>query len=375
MDPIRNWIDERADDLADLLARLVACETENPPGRGLAECAEVLRDAMERLGLRPEVLEPPVVRGTAGDADSDKIVYFHGHFDVVPAQDPAQFRARRENGRIVGRGTADMKGGIVSMLYGAAAAQDLGLLGDGRVVLHLVGDEETGSTAGSGYLRDRGLIDPNARAMLTAEQSGEAIWPEAKGALSLRVDVHGKPAHVGQAPEGVNSFLHMLPIARALGEYADGRTIVVGGQSGGGSNFNVVPDHTRCTIDGRFAPDEDLDAELATLTRIVTEAAKAAGAHVDLEVTQQAPPAHTPPGHPAAMLLADTVEEVVGHRPNVERCPGCLDTRWYAQLGIPSFGYGPGTMDVSHGPHEYVEEAALHRVATSYALFASRLLG
>lgn len=372
MREVRAWIDERADELADLLARLVACETENPPGRGLAECAEVLREAMDRLGLRPEVLEPPVVRGTAGDGDG--IVYFHGHFDVVPAQSRDQFTARRENGRIVGRGTADMKGGLVSMLYGAAAAQELGLLGGGRVVIHLVGDEETGSTVGSGYLRANDLIDPSARAMLTAEQSGEVVWHAAKGALSLRVDVHGKPMHVGQAPLGVNSFLHMLRIATPLGEYAEGRTIVVGGQSGGGSNFNVVPEHTWFTVDGRFEPEEDLDEELARITAIVREAAERAGADVDLEVTQVAPPAHTSPDHPTAELLAEAIEEVTGSPTVVEQCPGCLDTRWYSQLGIPSFGYGPGTMEASHGPHEYVEEAALHRVAAGYALFASRVL-
>ena len=59
-------------------------------------------------------------------------MYFHGHFDVVPAQSRAQFEPRREGGRIVGRGTADMKGGLVSLLYGAAAARELGLLGDGE---------------------------------------------------------------------------------------------------------------------------------------------------------------------------------------------------------------------------------------------------
>ena len=53
-----------------------------------------------------------------------------------------------------------MKGGLVSMLYGALAARELGLLGDRRIVLHLVCDEETGSEAGSGHLREAGLIDP-----------------------------------------------------------------------------------------------------------------------------------------------------------------------------------------------------------------------
>ena len=98
------------------------------------------------------------MRGSVGDGA--ELVYFHGHFDVVPAQSRAQFEPQRRDGRIVGRGTADMKGGLVAMLYGAVAARELGLLGDRRIVFHVVCDEETGSTAGSGHLREAGLIDP-----------------------------------------------------------------------------------------------------------------------------------------------------------------------------------------------------------------------
>ncbi len=114
---------------------LVSVDTENPPGRGLAECADVLRAAMDRLGLAPEVIElppsgtledPRIVRGSAGDGP--RTIYFHGHFDVVPAQRRDQFTPERRDGRITGRGTADMKGGLVSMLYGAVAARELGLL-------------------------------------------------------------------------------------------------------------------------------------------------------------------------------------------------------------------------------------------------------
>ena len=299
---VQAWMDERADEMAELLTRLIACETENPPGRGLAECAAVLREEMERLGLSPEVIEieptgsiedPRIVRGTVGTGK--ELVYFHGHFDVVPVQDRAQFTAERRNGRIIGRGTADMKGGIVSMLYGAAAARELGLLGDGRIVIHLVCDEETGSAVGSGYLREHNLIAPGALAMMTAEQSGEVIWNAAKGALSMRVDVLGRPIHVGQAFKGVNSFLHMLKVAAPLEAYAQemsqrhtrypvgegealGTMVVVGGESGGGSNFNVVPAQTYFTIDGRFNPEEDIDAELTRITATVNDAAKDAGA-------------------------------------------------------------------------------------------------
>ena len=386
MTEVLAWLDRRADEMAELLVRLVACETENPPGRYLADCAVLVGEAMDRLGLKPEILEltppaalaePRIVRGAAGDGA--RVVYFHGHFDVVPVQDRAQFRAVRRDGRITGRGTADMKGGIVSMLYGAAAAQELGLLDRGRIVIHLVCDEETGSAVGSGQLRERNLIDRNAVAMLTAEQSGEVIWNTARGALSLRVDVHGRAAHVGDAFKGVNSFLHMLRVAAPLeahvGEMSErGSMIVVGGRSGGGSNFNVVPERTWFTVDGRFNPEVDLDAEQARITAIVSDAARAAGAEVSVEVTQLAPPSDTSASHPAATLLGNCVAEVTGRSARFELCAGCLDTRWYAQLGIPSFGFGPGRFDVSHGPDEYVDEVAMRRVAAVYARYAAELL-
>jgi acetylornithine deacetylase/succinyl-diaminopimelate desuccinylase-like protein len=272
-----------------------------------------------------------------------------------------------------------MKGGIVSMLYGAAAARELGLLDRGRIVIHLVCDEETGSSVGSGQLRARNLIDPNAIAMLTAEQSGEVIWNAARGALSLRVDLHGRPAHVGEAFKGANSFLHMLKVAAPLEGYVRdmserGSMIVVGGRSGGGSNFNVVPERTWFTVDGRFNPEVDLDAELGRIAAIVSDAARAAGADVSIEATQLAPPSDTPANHPAAALLESCVAEVTGRPPRFELCAGCLDTRWYAQLGIPSFGFGPGRFDVSHGPDEYVDEAAMRRVAAVYARYAAELL-
>src|SRR5262249_17276304 len=153
---VQAWLDQRADEMAALLEALVAIDTENPPGRGLGRCGRHLCDAMTRLGFAPELIEVPpigdleepcVVR--ARPRDWSRPIYFHAHFDVVPAQDRAQFRPERRDGRILGRGSADMKGGLVSMLYGAAAAHELGLLADGRIVFHFVCDEETGSAAGS----------------------------------------------------------------------------------------------------------------------------------------------------------------------------------------------------------------------------------
>ena len=179
---VQRWLDGHADEMASLLEALVAVPTENPPGRELGRCAAILRDAMDRLGVATELIElgpsgaleaPAIVRGSVGSGPS--LVYFHGHFDVVPAQSAGQFEPMRHDGRIVGRGTADMKSGLVSMLYGAAAAVEHGLLDGRRIVLHFVCDEETGSAVGSGHLRDAGLIEAEAVAMLTAEPTAGTV--------------------------------------------------------------------------------------------------------------------------------------------------------------------------------------------------------
>jgi succinyl-diaminopimelate desuccinylase len=379
------WLDGRAEEMAALLETLVRMPTENPPGRELGRCAGLLRDELDRLGFAPELIElpptgsleaPAIVRGSVGEGS--RLVYFHGHFDVVPAQDRSQFEPVRRDGRIIGRGTADMKGGLVSMLYGAAAAREFGLLGDSRIMLHLVCDEETGSSAGSGYLREAGLIDPGAAAMLVAEPTGGAIWHAWRGAITLRVQVAGREAHVGYVHEGENAFERMIriaePLTRLSRELLEQRSmLVVGGQAGAGAGFNVVPGSAWFSVDRRFNPEEDLDSELARLTGMIDEAAAAAGAEVDIEMLQEQPSGSTDDEHPAAQALASCVEAVEGAAAEFELCPGVLDTRWYSELGIPAFGYGGGGLEVAHGPDEFIEEAAMHRCAAVYALFAAEI--
>ncbi|HEY6774959.1 MAG TPA: M20/M25/M40 family metallo-hydrolase [Thermoleophilaceae bacterium] len=394
---VQAWLDDRGGEMAALLEALVRVPTENPPGRELGRCASMLRDALDRLGLSAELIElaptrslegPAIVRGAAGSGS--ELVYYHGHFDVVPAQSSSQFEPERREGKIIGRGTADMKGGLLSMLYGAAAAGELGLLDDRKVVFHFVCDEETGSTAGAGGLRDGELIDPDAVAMLTAEPTGGVIWHTCRGAITLRVQTTGREAHVGYVHEGVNAFEHMIRIAAPLTalshellnkrtsfpverDEAAGSMLVVGGQAGAGAGFNVVPGSAWFSIDRRFNPEEQLDRELSRLTGMIEAAADAIGANVDIEVLQAQPSGRTDHDHPAAQTLARCVEVVDGAGATFQLCPGVLDTRWYSQLGIPAFAYGGGCLDVSHGPNEYIDETAMRRCAAVYALFAAQI--
>ena len=225
--------------------------------------------------------------------------------------------------------------------------------------------------------------------MLTAEPTGGVIWHACRGAITLRVQVAGREAHVGHVHQGVNAFEHLIRLAEPLtalshellnertsfpveSEEAGGSMLVVGGQAGAGANFNVVPGSAWFSIDRRFNPEEDLEQELNRLTDLIDDAAAAAGAEVTIDVLQKQPSGSTDRSHPVARSLADSVETIEGAAPTFLMCPGVLDTRWYSQLGIPAFAYGGGRLDVSHGPAEFIDEAAMNRCAAVYALFAAR---
>jgi succinyl-diaminopimelate desuccinylase len=189
----------------------------------------------------------------------------------------------------------------------------------------------------------------------------------------------------------VNAFEHMLRVAEPLvslaqqlleertafaldSDAARGSMLVVGGSAGSGANFNVVPGSAWFSVDRRFNPEEELDDELARLTDAISDAATREGADVSIEVLQRQPSAATDETHPAAATLARCIADIEGVPPRFELCPGVLETRWYAQLGVPSFAYGAGRLEVSHGPDEYIDEIAMHRCAAVYARFAAEML-
>lgn len=160
-------------------------------------------------------LEPRyLVRATLGSGK--RALYFHGHYDVVPASSAAQFQPRERNGNIFGRGSADMKGGLVAMLYAARVLKELRVPLAGRIELAFVPDEETGGERGTSALFESGALAPDAIGMLTAEPTSGAIWNASRGAITMRVTVIGKTAHVGLSFRGVNAFERMLAVARAL---------------------------------------------------------------------------------------------------------------------------------------------------------------
>ncbi len=127
--------------MLDLTKRLIAIPSENPPGCQYEECSRTLFDELFKLGFDDVRCEGACVLASAGSGL--QVLYFSGHYDVVPAQTHGQFEPRVEGANLFGRGSSDMKSGLAAMIHAAAAARDEEPLGKGRIGIVLVPDEET----------------------------------------------------------------------------------------------------------------------------------------------------------------------------------------------------------------------------------------
>lgn len=382
-------------DLVAATSRLLEIATENPPANAYPECVSALVDLVEEAGLEAEVvdLETPdgapraAVRSFIGEGPT---LWFHGHYDVVPAQHPGQFAPEVRDGMLFGRGSADMKGGLAAMILAARAIRDAGAPLAGRLGLVFVPDEETGGAGGSAALSQAGLLGESGIGMLSPEPTGGIAWNACRGAISLRVTVRGTSAHVGLSHAGVNAFTHMLDVASALRDLGDdvGRRrtayaiepdaarssiLLLGGQVESGANFNVVPGGCSFTVDRRINPEEDLAEERDRLLDLL-ERLRAEGHNIEVEILQEEPAAGVSADTDLGRALAAAVGEVEGRDLRFELCPGLLEIRFYAGVGVPAYCYGPGRLEVSHGPEEHVSVDSLARCAEVYALAALDVL-
>jgi len=367
------------------LEDLVSIASENPPGARYPECIARIRQQLDALGIQSEMVGESLV----SRAEASEALVFHGHYDVVPAQDPSQFDPRVEDGTMFGRGTSDMKGGLVSMIYGARALAALGSPIARNVCLTFVPDEETGGSRGSEVLLRDEMPHAKVVGMLTPEPTSGVVWNANRGAITFDVTIKGRAAHVGLQHQGINAFEQMVGVVNRLialerevsqrrtrfnltSEAARGSILLLGGTAQAGTNFNVVPATARFTVDRRINPEEDFETERRVLMDIL-EGARSEG--VDLQVTtlQEGRPSSSDEAGHVARSLASSIAVVKGRAAAFEMCPGLLETRYFAARGIPAFAYGPGVLAASHGPREFVKIDEIVNCAAIYAECALRV--
>jgi len=382
------------DEIVEFTSKLVSIPTENPPGRAYKECIQVIAEKLAEIGITHEIIEVPSTSDNpyprycllAFWGKGEKTLYFHGHYDVVPASDKSQFSPYVKNECLYGRGSSDMKGGLAAMIYAVKALVDCGLEPSSGIGLVFVPDEETGGLLGSQHLINNGLLGKDGAGMIMPEPTSGVIWNANRGALSMRITVKGRPAHVGLHYEGVNAFEGMVKTVNALGELkkeietrktdysiqpdsARNSVLLIGGVCQGGINFNVVPGECSFTIDRRINPEENLETEkgrILDLFKII----KKQGVDLSVEIMQEGESAASPESDVFAKTLVQSTKLITGEKPSFELCPGLLETRFYVKEGVPAYAYGPGELSVSHGPDEYVEVERILECTSIYALTA-----
>ena len=387
-------------EMVDFTSELVAVASENPPGSGYPDCVRVIASRLGALGLPCERLAyrpPKGERDRSGAAvllssvgSGTRTLYFSGHYDVVPVTTPGQCTPVLRGKTLFGRGAADMKSGLASMLYAAVALQQLRVPLDGRVGLVFVPDEETGGRRGSGFLAATKRLGVNGIGMLTPEPTSGVVWNANRGALTVRVTVHGREAHVGLLHQGRNAFEDAMRVVAGLQKLArrvgQRRTrfrvtpdaarrslMLIGGRVEAGSNFNVVPGRCMFTVDRRMNPEEDFEAEREALFEVFAQARRA-GVSLDVEVFQEGRPSGASEATPLGRALGTHVRAVTGRTPKFEMCPGLLEIRFYAAQGMPAYAYGPGLLSISHGPREFVHTDRIVECAAIYARTAAAVL-
>ncbi len=399
---IVNAINQCETEITDFTKKLVSLATENPPGRNYKECVEVIAEKLAQIGLEYQIIEVPSEQFGSNDHDfprycllshfgtGRKTLYFHGHYDVVPAFKQEQFSPCLREGSLFGRGSSDMKSGLAAMIYAVKVIKMCDLKLNGRIGLTIVPDEETGGLLGSKYLFQIGKLGKDGIGMLLPEPTSGVIWNANRGAITLRITVKGKAAHVAYQYQGINAFEKMLFVAsefQKIKKEVESRTtdyniqpieasnsiLMIGGLCRGGSGFNVVPDKISFTIDRRINPEEDLKAEKLRLMECL-ESAKAKGIDLEVAILQEGTSSATPEKNPLSKVLADNILSVTGRKPVFEMCPGLLEIRFYNAVGVPALAFGPGLLECSHGPEEFVEIKNIGRCAAVYALTARDVL-
>ena len=327
--------------------------------------------------------------GTAGaNDDGVPALVLQGHVDVVPPGDLANwsgepFTPRVAHGRIHGRGTVDMKSGVVACLAAVRAVRAAGVRLSRGFALHLVVGEEDGGLGAFGTLA-RGH---RGEGCVIAEPTSGTVTTANAGALTFAIAVAGRATHASTAYAGVSAFDAYQPVHAALADLQRRRNENVDplmreypvayplsiGRVRCGDWASSVPD--RLVAEGRLGVA--LDEDPADARKALDEAVAEAAAN-DAWLREHPPVIAWTGGRFASGRYADddgrlaaTVSrahaDVTGGPPPRERgAPYGSDLRLYAAAGVPTLHYGPGDVRLAHSPDESVPVREL--VTTAEAL-------
>jgi succinyl-diaminopimelate desuccinylase len=354
---------------------------------------ELIADLMRDFGWDVTVEEvetgrPNVVGIINGDAPG-RTLMFEGHVDVVTPGEVEDwsfppFSGDIVDGRLRGRGSADMKSGVAAMIYAARGAQLQGF--SGRIIVGVLADEE-GMMLGAKHFAQSDVAASGIDGVIVCEPEGGEVCAVAKGAIRLRVDLQGVMAHGAMPHKGRNplpamgSFLMGLSelerqVAESvglhphLGEFYLTPTVLTAGDP---SQVNVIPASASVYLDVRTIPGIGHNGLLHLITRLAEQIADDAGLTALVTVIDDRPPVDTPEDSPVVRALIEAHERITGLPALLGGVPGTTDgTILTRDAHLETVVYGPGGKWIAHAKDEYVEVADII-TSTAVYLEAARI--
>lgn len=363
-----------------------------------------IADEMRSMGLAVDVWEPdidamrpyeeavgrpdagsyagrPVVVGTRRGAGGGRSLILNAHIDTVEPGDPARWRhgpfsGDEADGAVWGRGSLDMKGGLVTNLIALRALSDAGITLRGDVHAESVISEEDG---GAGTVAAR--IRPSmADAAIITEPTDMRIVAACEGSFVFRLTVQGKAGHAASRDEGVSAIELWLYLHQGLLEYEGRRNAAAAhplfadfanklplniGTIRGGSWPSSVPEWLVVEGRGGVLPGESL---VAVREEFVAEVERLAAAHPWLRghvpviewFSGQFTASEIAIDHPLVDIVGRAHRQVTGEPATIAAMTAGTDQRHFLDIsGIPCLVYGAGDVRLAHQTDERIEIADL----------------
>jgi succinyl-diaminopimelate desuccinylase len=340
------------DPTGDVVALAAAiCDIESVSGNEKA-LADAIEAALSPLSHLMVLRDADAVVASTNLGRASRVV-IAGHIDTVPIANnlPSVLEGDSVSGRLVGRGTVDMKSGVAVQLKLAAELTEP----NADVTWIFYDHEEVASDLnGLGRLARNHPEVMKADFAVLGEPSSAQVEGGCNGTMRVVVKVSGVKAHSARPWMGKNAIHHTAELLGRLASFLP-ETIEVDGLAyreslnavkiNGGIAGNVIPDLVEVEVNYRFAPSRS-EAEAEAVVRKLLEG-------YELEVTDSAAGARPGLNHPVAAAFVAAVGAQA--RPKY----GWTDVARFSALGVPAVNFGPGDPNLAHADNEAVDVAEI----------------
>lgn len=398
----------RSQEVVDLCQSLVRIPSEEPPGNTI-EIASFIHSVFQREGIESEMVgsnpdKPNVIARITGNGDGPHLV-FNGHMDTFPVPDRSRwsfepFGGEIVDGKLYGRGAADMKGGLACCIQSVIMLHELRDLFPGRVSITCVSDEEVGGQGGSRFLL-KTYPDLYGDALINGEPSSpDNIRIGEKGQYWYRICCSTKGGHAAYAglkhnaisklwnffedlltfnEEQLTAPSSVVAMMKEAKDCYDGllgpgsteaalRQSINIGNIRGGASVNMIPEYCEAEIDFRLPPGETGDGLEVWIKEKELN-------HPCCEITKfkSEDATLTDPSHPLVRTIKIAAEEVRGHKVFTTYSLGGTEARLWRSRGVPAVTYGPNHHNMASAD-EYILIEDILDVVKAQTLGAFRYL-